>query len=122
MPYKDPVKRKQKQAEYSKKYYENNKKKVIKKASEQRKLVTKQFAEYKSTKFCTKCGETHAAALDFHHVIHEEDNMKVHYLVANGYHWKRIMKEVAKCIVLCSNCHRKVHHEERLSRSDKTHK
>ena len=122
MPYKDPEKRRLKQQEYSRKYYERNRSLIIKKSRIARKKLANKFKEYKSTKFCAKCGESHPSTLDFHHAIHLPDNKKVFQLVADGHSWRRIMKEIAKCIVLCSNCHRKVHHEERLTRSSQSHK
>jgi len=114
MPYKDPAVRKAKHAEYSKTYYENNKKEIIAKSRVRRKEISKEFAEFKSTKCCTQCGESHPSTLDFHHVERHRSNKKVYYLVANGHHWPRILQEIAKCIVLCANCHRKLHHEERI--------
>ena len=114
MPYKDPTVRKAKQAEYSKAYYEKNKAHVIVRNKVRRKDVNAKFAVFKSTLSCTNCGENHPATLDFHHVERHKSNKKVHYLVSNGHHWPRIMQEVKKCLVLCSNCHRKLHHDERL--------
>jgi tryptophanyl-tRNA synthetase len=49
--------------------------------------------------------------LDFHHTEPKKTNKKVHKLVSDGHTKIRIQKEIEKCVVLCSNCHR-VHHEE----------
>ena len=114
MPYKDPELRKRKQAEYSKKHYTNNKEKVIKANGRRRRAMTAKFANFKATKSCIQCGESHPATLDFHHVERNKLNKKVHSLVSNGHYWDRIMEEIKKCVVLCSNCHRKHHHEERV--------
>ena len=114
MPIKDPERRKIKQAEYSKNYYEKNKEQVIKRNRYRKKTLSAEFAEYKATKCCTKCGESHPATLDFHHVEYRPSNKKVHKLVQDGHWWKRIEEEIAKCVVLCSNCHRILHHEERI--------
>lgn len=113
MPYKDPVVRKEKQAEYSKTHYEKHKQKIITRNNARRKEITAKFAAFKATKSCINCGESHPAALDFHHIERHKSNKKVHYLVSNGHFWQRIMAEIAKCIVLCANCHRIHHHEER---------
>lgn len=56
---------------------------------------------------CVVCGEKDPCCLDFHHIDseHKEFNM--------GSAWtktdKRIVEEAAKCVVVCSNCHRKIH-------------
>jgi hypothetical protein len=112
MPYKDPAKQKEKQKEYAKKYYEANKDKIIAASGKVRKTKRAEFAEFKSKLSCTKCNENHPAALDFHHVIPNPVNKKITDLIRAG----RIsfaMEEIKnKCIVLCSNCHRKHHYEE----------
>lgn len=113
MPYKDPEKRKAKHKEYSRSYYEKNKTKIIARAGLRKKELSKEFAAFKATKHCIKCGESHPATLDFHHVERNRTNKKVYELVSDGHHWPRILEEIAKCVVLCANCHRIHHYEER---------
>lgn len=114
MPFKDPEQRKIKQAEYSRNYYEKNRSKVITAVNKNKKANRVWFAAYKRTLACTDCGENHPATLDFHHVIHDKNHRKVNDLVSDGHAKPRIMEEIKKCVVLCSNCHRKHHHEERI--------
>ena len=111
MPFKDLEVRKEKQAIYSKSYYEKNKKEVIQKINEKKRAHREWFALFKSTLKCTVCGEDRPATLDFHHTEPKKTNKKVHKLVSDGHTKIRIQKEIEKCVVLCSNCHR-VHHEE----------
>ena len=59
---------------------------------------------------CQKCGFSHPAALDFHHKNENEKEYDVSQLVRNG-NKDKILKEIEKCIILCSNCHR-IHHYE----------
>ena len=56
---------------------------------------------------CMKCGETRHYILDFHHTNPEE---KDYALSSNLYRPHQIYKELHKCILLCSNCHREYHH------------
>lgn len=114
MPFKDPEVRKQKQAEYSRRYYEKNRTKVIAKINENKKANRRWFAAFKKTLSCIECGENHSAALDFHHVHPRKGDKKVNDLVSDGHAKARISEEIAKCVVLCSNCHRKHHHNERI--------
>ncbi len=62
---------------------------------------------------CQECGEDHPAVIDFHHMDPTEKESSVSNLVGQGHSLDRIKKEIDKCIVLCSNCHRKLHWKER---------
>lgn len=112
MPIKDLAKRKEKQREYSKKHYEANKSACIARISERKKRMRREFNEFKARLSCTKCGENHPAALDFHHVVKDPSNKKIYDLTQNGAYDAAIKEIMEKCIVLCSNCHRKHHFEE----------
>jgi len=112
MPYKDPAVRKAKHKEYSKNYYEKNKQKVIAKSAIGRKKFADKWRTFKETLTCSKCGFSHPAAIDFHHVNPKEKEIGLDRLARNCA-WDRIEKELAKCIVLCANCHRIHHYEER---------
>lgn len=54
---------------------------------------------------CEQCGEPDILVLDFDHI----DPSKKLYTVTNPnlFSLKRLQEEVAKCRVLCSNCHRR---------------
>ena len=47
------------------------------------------------------------------HSLRKNKDNAVSNMVAAGYSKERIMKEINKCIVLCANCHRKVHHPKK---------
>lgn len=60
---------------------------------------------------CVDCGyKEHACALDFHHVNRETKDFTLASNKASGTTIKRILEEISRCIVLCSNCHRVRHH------------
>lgn len=63
--------------------------------------------EYKGSK-CSVCGYSkNKAALEFHHIDPETKEFKL----SNTYVSKEnMMKELDKCILLCSNCHRETHY------------
>lgn len=113
MPFKDLEVRKVKQAGYSKTYYEKNRKLVISKVNKNKKENREWFTAYKKQLVCVTCGESHPAALDFHHINPCKSDKKIHKLVGDGHTKIRIQKEIDKCVVLCSNCHRIHHHDER---------
>jgi hypothetical protein len=60
--------------------------------------------EYFKTHPCTDCGETDPVVLDFDHLRDKK------FDIASGIHyraWDKVLAEIAKCEVVCSNCHRR---------------
>lgn len=53
------------------------------------------------------CGEDDPVVLDFDHRDPTEKLLNVAEMITGGYDVSRVEEEVAKCDVLCSNCHRK---------------
>ena len=113
MPFKNPEKRKEYNQEYHKNYYLNNKALYKQSKDKYGASIVKWFNEYKSSLVCTQCGETHIACLDFNHVDSSTKDFSVSTMVNHGLSITRIKNEISKCIVLCSNCHRKLHWNER---------
>jgi len=112
MPYKDPKIKKLKAKIYSRRHYEANTEEVKKRTSDKKKEERKKWDAFKRTLKCTKCGFSHPAALDFHHTDPTKKDGIVSKFNKNGQ-YKKAMKEIEKCIVLCSNCHRVHHYEEK---------
>ena len=74
--------------------------------------VKKRAIEYKGGK-CSRCGyERYHGALEFHHVTGKDFN------ISRNYHRTRdsTKKELDRCILLCANCHRETHAEEKKTR------
>lgn len=59
---------------------------------------------------CVNCGFNDPASLEFHHVEGQK-RASVARMLANGRPLERIEAEVAKCDLLCANCHRREHYE-----------
>ncbi len=56
---------------------------------------------------CIDCGEADPLVLE---LDHRDETEKLHNLSRmwyNGYSWKKIEEEIAKCDVRCANCHRR---------------
>lgn len=62
---------------------------------------------------CADCGERHLACLEFHHLDPSKKELEVMKFVDQNAAWETIEAEMAKCIVLCCNCHRIRHYNER---------
>lgn len=94
------------QREYKIKYYRNNKESHYKRNNETEKRIVEYILEYKRGHPCCICGESSPECLDFHHL--RDKDIEVSKLRTNGS-IKRVIEEISKCVVLCANCHRKVH-------------
>jgi len=105
-------------AKWGKTHYENNKAAYIARAAKAKEANRREWAAFKATLACLRCGESHPATLDFHHVTRLPTNKKVHKLAGSGQ-LKAAMEEIKKCMVLCSNCHRKEHFTEDNDRKAK---
>ncbi len=78
--------------------YKNNRRKF--------RIETRQFIQdIKSEKGCCICGEKDPCCLDFHHIQDKEFEVSKGTDVSK----ERLEKEIQKCVVLCANCHRKIH-------------
>lgn len=65
---------------------------------------------------CVDCGyNAHAVALDFDHLPGTKKTANVSGLVKVGSYIEVIMDEIAKCEIVCSNCHRVRTHTRRAS-------
>lgn len=56
---------------------------------------------------CSRCDEKYVPCIDFHH-LHGKD---VPVSRMRSYGLQRVKDEIAKCILLCANCHRKEHYK-----------
>ncbi len=104
MPARDPEVRRKTWRDW----YKRNNKSVMARQKPQkearRAAKLKQWQEYKATLKCNRCPENHPATLQFHHKGGKEANLAEVFRI---WSWERLMREVAKCEVLCANCHAK---------------
>ena len=98
---------------YLKAHYANNKQYYKDKSQHRRAEIRQWLRNYKSLMCCKKCNENHVACLEFHHRDPKQKEVNVAAVINKCWCIARIEKEVAKCIVLCSNCHRKLHWEQK---------
>lgn len=68
--------------------------------------------EIKRKRGCSRCGEDDYACLDFHHLDQDEKERSVGEMVTFGAGRKRLRAEMAKCEVICANCHSKLHTQD----------
>ena len=70
------------------------------------------IGEVKASIGCAKCGDTRSYVLDFHHKDPSIKDANIARMTSNKNRLEDIQKEIDKCVVLCSNCHREFHHLE----------
>lgn len=123
MPYKDQEQKKQYQREWLREHRQKpevkermrqNKRAWIQrnksKRAEQRLKIQRWIDEYKHAHPCS-CGEDHPACLDFHHL--DPAHKRIEMGRANIQSFKAVQEEIKKCVVMCANCHRKLHWRKR---------
>jgi len=97
------------QKKMSKAHYSATKEEYLSRTKLRRKGRKAWYTSYLDTLSCSTCGEDENITLDFHH----KDESTKEYLVSQMIHEfrskEKTIKEIEKCVVLCSNCHRKVH-------------
>lgn len=60
---------------------------------------------------CSICGDTNHSHFVFHHTNPKHKEIKMARLWQST--WFNIKKELTKCILLCENCHKELHHNEK---------
>lgn len=58
---------------------------------------------------CRRCGETDPRCLDYHHSSPEDKSASIGDMITHGHGRESLREEMNKCVILCSNCHRKEH-------------
>lgn len=93
--------------------YNKNKDNTLKRNRRNRKKARNWYNEYKTKLKCDNCEENHPACLDFHHTNVTDKKVEVSKLINTTISIESIIREIEKCIVLCANCHRKLHYNEK---------
>jgi hypothetical protein len=113
MPLKDEQKRKEYLRTYGKEYYQKNKEKLLRNQHQKNtRRVAKRRAwvrQYKAQKGCSRCSEKEPCCLQFHHRNPSEKLFDIGCTDALQMSMERLLKEIAKCDILCANCHAKHH-------------
>ncbi len=68
--------------------------------------VKQQAVDYKGGQ-CVVCGYARCiAALEFHHISEDGKDFNISHKCLS---FEKLMPELDKCILVCSNCHREIH-------------
>jgi hypothetical protein len=95
-------------AAYKQEHYSLNRERYIESAVRRRSALASQRAafliEYFASHPCVDCGEADPVVLEFDHLEEKSFN------IAKGLRdrsWEALVAEIAKCDVVCANCHRR---------------
>ena len=69
------------------------------------------ISEYKRKTGCVSCPEKDPEVLDFHHRDGAEKESTITKLIRGEGSEERLWNEIAKCDVICTKCHRKLHRQ-----------
>jgi hypothetical protein len=93
---------------YQREHYLKNRQRYIDRAAAHtQKALTERTAfilEYLAEHPCADCGETDPVVLEFDHLRDKK------FLISHGIrerNWEMVLAEIAKCDVVCVNCHRR---------------
>ena len=79
----------------------------------------KWLSDYKQERGCCRCEIKDPRVLDFHHRDKQDKLFGI-----GGFRrevgFQRLKDEIAKCVIVCANCHRILHDEERKDRDMKS--
>ena len=89
---------------------------LIKAVAKRRKKVRNKAIEYLGGK-CIRCVyNKYSEVLEFHHINPKEKDFSIS---EKGYSrsWEKVKAEIEKCNLVCANCHRETHVEEKLAKA-----
>ena len=99
---------------YQREHYKNNKEYYHQRNIKRRKELKQLLFDIKRKSKCNVCRENHPACLDFHHKNPDKKKISISLIPSRFWSDERTLKEIEKCVILCANCHRKAHHQEKL--------
>lgn len=116
MPRKDPEARRAYHRAYMRTWYRRNKEihvRRVRQAFAKRLALLAERINALKDRPCTDCGVRYPSyVMDFDHV-HGEKVADICAMRRKTMEWERIVAEIEKCEVVCSNCHRARTHARR---------
>ena len=98
---------KEQKSEYAKERYKKNRERLLEYQNKRYNETLDIFRRWRKTLKCCRCEENDVACLEFHHSDPETKENNVVRMVSRSV--KSVIKELKKCVVVCANCHRRIH-------------
>lgn len=91
---------------YSHRHYEKHRQRYLDKSVKLRQSVKEWLCELKASTPCADCGKCFPYyVMDFDH-ISDDKAIEISKMYGRVTSWSAIRREIAKCEIVCSNCHR----------------
>lgn len=87
-------------------HYQRNKEAYVARAKDRRRMNMSFIQEFKSNAGCSDCGITDHRVLEFDHLPGKGKTAGVGEAALRGWSQERLLREIERCEVVCSNCHR----------------
>jgi len=94
---------------YWRAYYYRNRERLAAERRRRKADVRQWLRQLKRTLACAVCGEAHPATRDFHHTDAAAKDFSIGDATNHKWSKRWLLEEIAKCEILCANCHRKRH-------------
>lgn len=91
--------------EYLKQHYRSNREYYRDKNRNAKRALRAKLLEYLMQHPCSRCKESDPIVLEFHHL--RDKKFSIAKMFMRTMAWETLLKEIEKCIVLCSNCHKR---------------
>jgi hypothetical protein len=69
-------------------------------------MLRGRMVEYLRDKACIRCGINDARVLEFDHIDPKTKSFGIARAITCTLSWGHILEEIAKCQILCANCHK----------------
>ena len=93
--------------ERRKEFYKQNRERLLEYQNKRYNDSLEVFQRWRKTLKCCRCSEDDVACLEFHHSDPETKENNVVRMISRSV--KSVIKELKKCVVVCANCHRRIH-------------
>lgn len=96
------------------KWYRRNKERQLSYQAQRRQADREWLSEYKDNQPCADCGVRFPHwVLDFDHLPGSDKRGNLATMINEGFSRETILEEIAKCELVCANCHRTRTHTRR---------
>jgi len=112
---------------YRRKYFQDHHERMTAQSLANSRKLREWFQDYKGKMKCSRCGQSFPdcpGIIEFHHEGEgaETRDHVISNLITKRVPLARLQAEIAKCIPICANCHRKLHYDLRESVQKKKRK